>query len=92
MSIDRDGEPHIVNPTSSSELKSGDKINIVVGVSIECVVSLLRKRSFPLNKVLGYIGDVSHAFFRRHDLYRLYQLKAVLRWVSAPQLLRATWG
>ena len=39
MSIDRDGQAVIVNPSSSSALKSGDKINIVVGVSVEWVSS-----------------------------------------------------
>lgn len=35
MSIDRDGHAIIVNPSSSYELKSGDKIHIVVGIFIE---------------------------------------------------------
>jgi methionine aminopeptidase len=39
MSIDRDGRAVMVNPSSSSELRSGDKVNIVVGVSVECVLS-----------------------------------------------------
>ncbi|KAF9242787.1 hypothetical protein BU15DRAFT_43327 [Melanogaster broomeanus] len=34
MSIDRDGEAAIVNPSCSCELKSGDKIHIVVGISL----------------------------------------------------------
>lgn len=38
ISIDRDGRAVMVNPSSSCELKSGDKINIVVGISVECVL------------------------------------------------------
>lgn len=41
MSIDRDGQAVIVNPSSSRQLKSGDKVNIVVGISVECVLSTL---------------------------------------------------
>lgn len=40
LSIDRDGRAVIVNPSSSCELKSGDKINIVVGISVQWVLSL----------------------------------------------------
>lgn len=35
VSIDRDDQPVLVNPSTSCELKSGDKINIVAGISIE---------------------------------------------------------
>lgn len=35
MSIDRAGDPLIVNPSSSFQLESGDKVNIVAGITIE---------------------------------------------------------
>ncbi|KAH7886651.1 hypothetical protein F5I97DRAFT_2058933 [Phlebopus sp. FC_14] len=35
ISIDREGEAVIVNPGSSCELLSGDKVNIVAGISVE---------------------------------------------------------
>ncbi|KAG8215809.1 hypothetical protein J3R82DRAFT_7720 [Butyriboletus roseoflavus] len=35
ISVDRDGQAIIVNPSSSCELKSGDKVNVVVGIAIE---------------------------------------------------------
>lgn len=47
MSIDRDGQAIIVNPSSSCRLKSGDKINIVVGITIESVLSPWNASAIP---------------------------------------------
>ncbi|KAL4076567.1 hypothetical protein V8B97DRAFT_2083139 [Scleroderma yunnanense] len=45
MPVDRSGEPFMVQPSSSCELKNGDKVNIVAGVTLEvewrCVACFL---------------------------------------------------
>ncbi|KAG6372656.1 hypothetical protein JVT61DRAFT_7408 [Boletus reticuloceps] len=103
MSIDRDGQPVIVNPLSSSELKSGDRINIVVGVSVQVqwrrvACFLPPARSLPSISredcaELGIGLMTSPTSLATHHLTPKYELTVPLATslLSATQLVKAEW-
>ncbi|KAI9570009.1 hypothetical protein HD554DRAFT_428607 [Boletus coccyginus] len=103
MSIDRDGQAQMVNPSSSVELKSGDKINIVVGVSIEVrwrriACFLPPARSLPSISsedcaALGISLMTSPSSLATHHLTPKYELTVPLATslLSATQLVKVEW-
>ncbi|KAF8556710.1 hypothetical protein OG21DRAFT_579111 [Imleria badia] len=103
MSIDRDGQAVIVNPSSSCELKSGDKVNIVVGISVDVhwrriACFLPPARSLPSISsedcaALGISLISSPSSLATHHLTPKYELTVPLATslLSAAQLVKVEW-
>ncbi|KAG9312591.1 hypothetical protein JVU11DRAFT_6988 [Chiua virens] len=103
MAIDREGQPVVVNPASSHELESGDKINIVAGVSIQ--VHWRRIACFlPPARALSSISSAdcaamgihlmsSPSALATHHLTPKYELTLPLATslLSATQLVKVEW-
>ncbi|KAH0835680.1 hypothetical protein J3R83DRAFT_9435 [Lanmaoa asiatica] len=103
MSIDRDGQAIIVNSSSSCELKSGDKINIVVGISVQVhwrriACFLPPARSLPSISsedcaAIGISLITSPSSLATHHLTPKYELTVplVTSLLSATQLVKVEW-
>ncbi|KAN0078258.1 hypothetical protein V8E55_010315 [Tylopilus felleus] len=103
VSIDRDDQPVLVNPSTSCELKSGDKINIVAGISIEVhwrriACFLPPARSLPSISsedcaALGISLVASPSSLATHHLTSKYELTVPLATslLSATQLVKVEW-
>ncbi|KAG6336418.1 hypothetical protein ID866_2661 [Astraeus odoratus] len=103
MSIDRGGEAHIVNPSASYELRSGDKVNIVAGVVVEvewrrvaCVLPPARNMPSISRESCASIGislvPATHPL-ATHHITPKYEvtIPIVTSLLSAAQLVRAEW-
>ncbi|KIJ67260.1 hypothetical protein HYDPIDRAFT_84074 [Hydnomerulius pinastri MD-312] len=103
ISIDRDGEPLLVPSSSSFELKSGDKVHIVVGVSIEvnwrCIACFLppaRGTTSISNEDCASMGislPTSASSLATHYLTPKYEVTVPLitALLSATRLVKVEW-
>ncbi|KAF9221049.1 hypothetical protein BS17DRAFT_785815 [Gyrodon lividus] len=103
ISIDRDGEAVIVNPSCSCRLESGDKIHIVVGIPIEvhwrrvaCFLPPARGLPSISNENCTAIGIsllTSSSSLATHHLTPKYELTVPLTTslLSAAQLVKVEW-